>query len=57
MKKLSRQPDPWMRWIYDPKFQDDPKARYLRERRARAIQNAPYWMIEMARLNDEKERT
>ena len=54
MKHLSLEPDPDMRWIYDYSHPDynSPRAKYLREARAHAIQSAPRWMIEEARLND-----
>lgn len=54
MKRLSLEPDEHMRWIYDythPDYNTD-RARDLRERRAVAMQNAPRWMIEEARMND-----
>lgn len=54
MKMLSLEPDEDMRWIYDythPDYNSD-QARYLRERRDRALRNAPQWMIEEALLND-----
>ena len=51
--KLTFQPDPHMEWIYDPKYLNDPQAKDLRERRAKAIQSAPRWMIEQAMLNEE----
>ena len=54
MKLLSLEPDPDMRWIYDythPEYNSD-RAKSLRERRAAALQNAPRWMIEEARVND-----
>ena len=52
--KLSLNPDPDMLWIYDSTHPDynSPRAKRLREARARAIQSAPRWMIEEARLND-----
>lgn len=52
--KLSLEPDEHMRWIYDythPDYNSD-MAKDLRERRMRAMQSAPQWMIEEARLND-----
>ena len=52
--KLTLEPDPHMRWIYDsshPDYNSD-RAKDLRERRRVAMQNAPRWMIEEARLND-----
>lgn len=55
MKKFTLQPDPHMRWIYDynhPRYRS-PEAKDLRERRSRAIQSAPEWMIELAMWNDE----
>lgn len=54
MKYLSLKPDPHMRWIYDPAHANynTPYARSLRERRAAALNSAPRWMIEEARLND-----
>jgi len=54
MKRLSLEPDPDMRWIYDythPDYNSD-RAKSLRERRASALRNAPQWMIEEARMND-----
>jgi len=44
-----------MRWIYDPRYKDDPQARDLRERRDAAIRSAPQWMLDEAHLNDELE--
>ena len=54
MKRISLEPDEDMRWIYDYTHRDynTPHAKDLRERRARAIANAPEWMREEARLND-----
>ena len=54
MERLSLQPDPDMRWIYDYTHPDynTPRAKHLREARARALATAPKWMIEEARLND-----
>lgn len=52
--KLSLRPDEHMRWIYDythPEYNSE-QAKWLRERRAAAIANAPQWMIELARFND-----
>jgi hypothetical protein len=51
---ISLDPDPWMRWIYDPIHPDymSDRAKDLRERRAAALASAPQWMIEEARLND-----
>ena len=54
MKRISLNPDPDMRWIYDythPDYNSD-RARSLRERRSQAIQSAPEWMIREAQLND-----
>jgi hypothetical protein len=52
--KLSLEPDPDMRWIYDYTHPDynSPRAKWLRESRAAALRSAPQWMIESARLND-----
>ena len=52
--KLSLEPDEDMRWIYDYTHRDynTPRAHHLRESRAVAMQNAPQWMIEEARMND-----
>jgi hypothetical protein len=57
VKRLSLEPDPDMRWIYDYTHPDynSPRARHLRESRAAALRNAPQWMIELARLNDALE--
>ena len=54
MKRLSLEPDADMRWIYDYTHRDynTPRAEYLRKRRAAAIQSAPRWMLEEARIND-----
>jgi len=54
MKLLSLKPDKDMAWIYDPVHPDynTPRARHLREGRAAALNSAPHWMIEEARLND-----
>lgn len=55
MKRLSLRLDPWNRWLYDythPDYHSD-RAKDLRERHWRAYQNAPRWMIDEARLNDE----
>ena len=51
---LTLQPDEHMRWIYDPSHPDyhSDRAEWLRKRRAAAINSAPQWMIEEARLND-----
>ena len=54
MKRLSLDPDPDMAWIYDgnnPASKSD-QAEDLRERRARAIQSSPRWMLLDALLND-----
>ena len=59
MKRLSLNPDPDMAWIYDHTHPDynTPRAQDLRERRSRAIANAPEWMRREAQLNDlMKER-
>lgn len=56
MKRLTLQPDDHMRWIYDlthPDYNSD-EARDLRERRRAAMQNAPQWMIDEARMNDNQ---
>lgn len=56
MKKLSFNPDPDMRWIYDildERF-NSPQAESLRARRRNAIQNAPKWMLKEAAMNDLK---
>jgi len=53
---LSLNPDEHMRWIYDythPDYNSD-YAKDLRERRASAISHAPQWMIEEARMNDNR---
>ena len=55
MRQFSLKPDPHMRWIYDPRYKDDPQARDLRERRDAAIRSAPQWMLDEAHLNDELE--
>jgi hypothetical protein len=54
MNKLSLQPDPEMRWIYDYTHPDynSPRAKSLRNARARAIANAPQWMKDEAYWND-----
>ena len=54
MKRLSLEPDPDMRWIYDYTHPDDntDRAKHLREARSRAIANAPEWMVREAQLND-----
>lgn len=55
MNKLSLKPDPHMRWIYDytdPRYNDPPQTVDLRNRRRNAIDNAPQWMIDEARMND-----
>ena len=54
MKRLTLNPDEHMRWIYDPSHPDynSDRAKDLRERRARALRNAPEWMIREAQLND-----
>lgn len=52
--KLSLEPDPHMRWIYDythPDYNSD-RAKDLRARRDAAFRSAPQWMIEEARMND-----
>jgi hypothetical protein len=54
VKRLSLEPDARMRWIYDtahPDYHSD-RARDLRARREQAVRNAPQWMIEEARMND-----
>lgn len=54
MKRISLNPDPDMRWIYDythPDYNTD-RAKHLREARSRAIANAPEWMIREAQMND-----
>lgn len=53
MRKLTLEPDPWMRWLYDhqdPRYLTD-EAKYLRERRAAAIRSAPEWMLAQAAMN------
>lgn len=58
MKSLSMEPDPDMRWIYDhthPEYNTD-RAKWLRERRSRAIQGAPEWMKRMAQGDDVLRR-
>lgn len=56
---LSLEPDEHMRWIYDYTHRDynSDYAKDLRERRRVAMQNAPRWMIEEARMNDNLRRT
>jgi len=52
--RLSLQPDPDMKWIYDythPDYQSE-RARWLRARRESAIRQAPEWMLRLAQLND-----
>ena len=51
---LSLEPDEHMRWIYDPYHIDynSERAKWLRERRAHAIANAPDWMRWEAQFND-----
>jgi hypothetical protein len=54
MKHLSLEPDPHMRWIYEnahPDYNSD-YAKDLRARRQAALNSAPQWMIEEARMND-----
>ena len=54
MNGFSLSPDDCMRWIYDynhPEYNSD-RARWLRERRAAALRNAPKWMIAEAAFND-----
>lgn len=56
--KLSLEPDEHMRWIYDythPDYNSE-RAEWLRERRMSAMQHAPRWMIEEARMNDNMKR-
>lgn len=55
MTELSLQPDERMEWIYDQHHPDHntEKAQDLRARRAYALRNAPQWMIDQAKLNDE----
>lgn len=54
MKHLSLDPDEHMKWIYDPSHPDynSDHAKWLRERRSRALANAPRWMAEEASYND-----
>ena len=55
---FSLEPDPWMRWIYDPsdpQYHSD-EAKDLRDRRAAALRNAPRWMLEAAAWNDDERR-
>lgn len=54
MKKLSFNPDPDMKWIYNPSHIDynSDHAEDLRRRRANAIRNAPLYMRRDAELND-----
>jgi len=57
---LSLQPDPWMRWIYDPQHPDydSERAQDLRRQRERALQATPGWVKELAHLNDSlREQT
>ena len=52
--KLSMKPDAHMKWIYNtlhPDYNSD-MAKDLRERRCRAIANAPEWMRREAYVND-----
>lgn len=58
MKKLSLKPDPWNEWIYncDDERYNSPEAVDLRERRKRAIEKSPQWMIDMAIFNDECDK-
>lgn len=53
-KRFSLDPDPWNEWIYDPQnpeYSSD-KAEYLRGARARALSNAPKWLLCEALVND-----
>ena len=52
--KLSLNPDPHIRWIYDYTHRDysTAYAEDLRRRREAALRNAPRWMVEEARMND-----
>jgi hypothetical protein len=54
MRKLSLQPDPWMRWIYDCGHPDyhSPRAQSLRDARDRALSQCPQWMKDEAAYND-----
>lgn len=57
--RLSFEPDPKYRWIYDskhPEYNSD-MAKWLRARRSRAIANAPDWMKRIAEYNDLMRRT
>lgn len=56
MINLSLKPDPHMKWIYDSAHPDynTPMAESLRESRGRALCSAPEWMLDLARLNDER---
>ena len=53
-KRISLEPDPDMRWIYDRSHRDynTDRARDLRNSRSWAISSVPEWMREEARLND-----
>jgi hypothetical protein len=54
MRKLSLQPDPWMRWIYDPTHPDynSEHAKSLRDARERMLAMTPAWMKLEASAND-----
>lgn len=58
MNNLSLDPDPHLRWIYDYTHPDynSTYAADLRERRRRAISNAPGWMVRQAQWNDAIRR-
>ena len=47
MKRLSLEPDEHMKWIYDYKHPDydTEMARYLRDRRSRALSTVPSWLF------------
>lgn len=55
---LSLETDEDMRWIYDPKHPEYNEAhtQNLRDRRQAAINSAPLYIIEIARLNDLRKR-
>ena len=55
---FSLNPDPEMAWIYDPTHPEYMgRGKDLRERRFRALHNAPRWMVEQAAMNDEINRS
>jgi len=51
---LSLQPDPWMRWLYDPPHPDyqSEHAHALRASREAAVRNASQWMKDCAAWNE-----